>query len=307
MMAVVSTGGFRLEFANPDDIRDARFTVDMTVRDRADRMGQWGYRELFGHWAEQLVCEGMTLSVDESTPVRHDEYQLSGTPSGESLFQRICMTLAFHRQGVPFTGESVFRSDGRAIGIYEPVEIGVTHRTRAEYDGETLRFEIHLELALPRGNDVTVQEQRWEHNEWGFLVRRSVRVPRFVADHEAIHLYGLVWRHMKNPYAQHAKFFRNLAVSVGRGEAASAGETSDGLVYGCTLIDSAEGHMMPAVCLSDPRGREVLVASSSSGGGDLRNLPSWVAATTGGELLVWQTGMSLYLWDGIRVRRIFDW
>ena len=305
-MQTVSTGGYRLEFSSLADVQEAKFTAGHVVREHANKMGRWGYRELFGHWDERLVCEGTTLMVDESSPVRHDEYWLSGTPSGETLFQRICMTLAFHHQGMPFTGEGVFRSDGRAVAIYEPVEIGVTQRIKVDYDGDVLRFGIRLELALPRGDDLCVQEQRWEHNDWGFLVRRSVRVPRFVADHEAIHMYGLVWRHCNNPYSQHAEFFRDLTVAAGKGEATIAGETTDGLAYGCALVDNGGGCMMPAVCLSDPRGREVLVASASSGGGDLLSLPSWVAATTGGDLLVWQTGASVYVWDGIRVRRIVD-
>ena len=262
-MDTVSSGGFRLEFASPAAAREALPWVSGLLRDHADKLGQWGYRDLYGHWDERLVLEGATLSVDETTPVHHAEYGLMGTPAGESLFQRVGMWLAFCQPELTFAGESVFRSDGRAVAIYEPVEIGVTQRIKVDYDGDVLRFGIRLELALPRG-------------------------------------------HCNNPYSQHAEFFRDLTVAAGKGEATIAGETTDGLAYGCALVDNGDGCMMPAVCLSDPRGREVLVASASSGGGDLLSLPSWVAATTGGDLLVWQTGASVYVWDGIRVRRIVD-
>lgn len=57
---------------------------------------------------------------------------------------------------------------------------------------------------------------------------------------------------------------------------------------------------MPAVCLIDPRGRELLVACTPVGW-DIRMLPDWVYASNDDTLLAWKVGGHIYFWDGLRV------
>lgn len=302
------TGGYHLVFDAPADAQQAYDEAALQAKARAASLTLFGSSEHYGSWSEGLACKDRMLVVDEDSELHRLEYDLASTSSGDTLFQRICMKLAFSLPEVSFRGACTYRTDGRDVGI--PAGRGsdspVTQTIDADYNGRALTFRIRLTLELPDGTDITVQRQRWEHNDWGFLVRRLVTVPSYVADHQALLLSGLVERHVRHPWSQHADFFRDLAFAARRGEVSCAGETTEGLLYGCTLLERMDGSFLPMVCLNDPRGREVLVASASAHEDGRCDLPDWVVATSDGSLLVWKTAGIMYLWDGILVRRVVD-
>ena len=299
-------GGYRLCFTRAEHAERAYERAAGWAQETADSMRVWGEPSWAGAWARNLVRDGSSLVVDPDSEIHCLEYRIERTRQAETLFQKTCMRLAFFEPQASFSGECSYHTDETFEWVFgtQSESFSATQTIKASYDCERLTFDITFSAEEDHGRDRATQRQVWERNEYGFFWCKSLQVPWFTADADPVDLRKLAHAQVGNPYLDSTGFFVCLCRMLDQEERPSAYPMPEGCSWGATMVEDPKRGPLPAVCLYDPRDRELWVACSPEGA-RTHELPRWVEASPEGDILAWQVADGLYFWDGLRVRRCF--